>query len=97
MAREGAAQGPSPAAPAAGMGRLMHTGANLPFWRQALSQQRKIVRTEQSSSSRSYTGGPGDLTPPHFSALAVVCALALGAAIPNSNIVKRIKKRFKEE
>lgn len=41
MAQEVVAQGSSPAAPAVGMGRLMHTGAKLPFGRQALSQQQR--------------------------------------------------------
>lgn len=100
MAQEGVAQGSSPAAPAAGVGRLMHTGqwrnpvtasAKLPFGRQVLSQQQKIVRMEQFRSKRSYTDDAGPERLP-WSILAVLCALAVGATIPNNNILKRIKE-----
>ncbi|CAL4891684.1 unnamed protein product [Urochloa decumbens] len=105
MAQEGAAQGSSPAGPAAGIGRLMHTWHNsvtastrLPFGRQVLSQQQKIMRMEQFSSRRSFmSDSEPELLP--FSALAVLCAMALGVVVPNSNILRRIKEKFnnKEE
>ncbi|CAN6361321.1 unnamed protein product [Urochloa humidicola] len=106
MAQEGAAQGSSPAATAAGMGRLMHTGGQwrnsvtartkLPFGRQVLSQQQKIMRMEQFSSWRSFmTDSDPELLP--FSAMALLCAMALGVVVPNSNILRRIKEKYNEE
>ncbi|CAN6338605.1 unnamed protein product [Urochloa humidicola] len=103
--QEGVAQGSSPAAPAAGMGRLMHTGqwrnsvtasAKLPFGRQVLSQQQKIMRMQQFSSRRSFmSDSDPELLP--FSALAVLCAMALGVVLPNSNILRRIKEKYNNE
>ncbi|KAG2629979.1 hypothetical protein PVAP13_3KG520100 [Panicum virgatum] len=65
--------------------------AKLPFGRQVLSQQQKIVRMEQFRSKRSYTDDAGPERLP-WSILAVLCAIAVGATIPNNNILKRIKE-----
>ncbi|RLN30200.1 hypothetical protein C2845_PM05G14900 [Panicum miliaceum] len=82
------------------MGRLMHTGqwrnpvtasTKLPFGRQVLSQQQKIVKMEQFRSRRSYAHDSGPNRLP-YSIFAMLYGMIVGITIPNSNIMKRIKE-----